>query len=485
MRLTAKIVSVLVLEIIILLGLDAWLSVQRTLEQFDVEMEQDARLLGAAIKGPFAEKWRDKGQQEAIAMIDQLNRAEHQLRVRWVWLDAEATGRFRPDAPWKELESVRRGQPFFLKRKDDVPTGRAYTYVPVTVDRSRPGALELSEPLSVQADHTRSTVTKVAILTLELIVVSGGLGLLMGVWLIGRPLNRLIDKTRRIGSGDLKGRLTLRGRDELSELAVALNDMCDELAVAQERVRSETEARIATMEQMRHMDRLRTVGRLAAGIAHELGTPLNVISGRADLVATGRLPPPEVEKSAKVIKDQSERMTRIIRQLLDFARRRTPNKLRVDLSEYVRRTLEMLAPLARRSNANLTATGVDSPVMSNIDAGQIEQVLVNLVVNGLQAMPEGGTLEVELLPDGPRPQGAESSGTEFVCFKVKDEGEGIRPEDMANLFDPFFTTKEVGEGTGLGLSIAYGIVCEHGGFIEAESEPGKGSCFSVFLPKED
>jgi signal transduction histidine kinase len=325
----------------------------------------------------------------------------------------------------------------------------------------------------------------VAILTVELIVVSGALGLLMGVWLIGRPLNRLIDKTRRIGGGDLSGRLSLKGRDELSELAVALNDMCDELAVAQDRVRSETEARIATMEQMRHMDRLRTVGRLAAGIAHELGTPLNVISGRADLVATGRLPPPEVEKSARIIKEQSERMTRIIRQLLDFARRRSPRKTRVDLSECVRRTLEMLAPLGKRSKADLTATGIDSPVLTDIDAGQIEQVLVNLVVNGLQAMPTGGTLEVVLLPDGPRPQGCESSETEFVCMRVKDEGEGIRPEDLTHLFDPFFTTKQVGEGTGLGLSIAYGIVTEHGGYIEAESELGKGSCFSVFLPKED
>ena len=260
--------------------------------------------------------------------------------------------------------------------------------------------------------------------------------------------------------------------------------MCDHLAKARQKAQSETEARIAAMAQMRHMDRLRTVGRLAAGVAHELGTPLNVVSGRADLIAGGRLPPEEVRNSARIVKEQSERMTRTIRHLLDFARHRAPNKSRVNLIDTLRHTFEILAPLARKAQAELVLHGVDAPVMVQIDVYQFEQVLINLMVNGLQAMPGGGTLTVEVIRDAPRPRSFESSETDFVCIQVKDEGEGIRPEDMASLFDPFFTTKEVGEGTGLGLSIAYGIVSEHGGCIDVASEPGHGSCFSVFIPKE-
>ena len=123
--------------------------------------------------------------------------------------------------------------------------------------------------------------------------------------------------------------------------------------------------------------------------------------------------------------------------------------------------------------------------MARANSDEIQQVLMNLIVNALQAMPQGGTVEVSLRKaHKAHPQRVGASEGMWLCLSVRDDGEGISEEDLGHLFDPFFTTKDVGEGTGLGLSIAYGIVREHGGWIEVKSELGKGSCFYIYLPQE-
>ncbi|HEV2969525.1 MAG TPA: HAMP domain-containing sensor histidine kinase, partial [Pirellulales bacterium] len=328
----------------------------------------------------------------------------------------------------------------------------------------------------------------------------------------------LTEKTRRVAAGDLDGPVNLRSHDELAELGESLNQMCSRLADSQNKIREETAARIAAIEQLRHTDRLNTVGRLAAGIAHELGTPLNVVAGRAGLILSGRLAPDEIGVSAAAIKTEADRMTKIIRQLLDFARAGTPRKATVDLRSVATQTVDLLRGLAEERKVQLCVAASGEPAVAAVDAEQIQQVLTNLVVNAIQAMPDGGEVEIGigrraasvleevhggLSPTSPSPltgegrgEGvAEKKGTvpfaargsrpgEYYCIKVRDSGVGISPEHRQHLFEPFFTTKGVGEGTGLGLSIAYGIVREHGGWIDVSSEPGKGSCFSVYLPAE-
>ena len=149
------------------------------------------------------------------------------------------------------------------------------------------------------------------------------------------------------GTGDLSGPLDISSHDELAELAAALNVMCDQLAAAREQVHTETEARIAALEQLRHAERLTTVGRLAAGMAHELGTPMNVASVRAELIIE-EAPSEDAVASARIIKNQVDKMAGIIRQLLDFARRRTPRKKRTELSLLTQVTTQLLDALARK-----------------------------------------------------------------------------------------------------------------------------------------
>jgi signal transduction histidine kinase len=201
------------------------------------------------------------------------------------------------------------------------------------------------------------------------------------------------------------------------------------------------------------------------------------------MIRAGDLPPEDVAASAAVIAEQTRRMASIIRQLLDFSRRTGPSLADADVDEVASSTLDMLAPLAEKRGVALRFRGAGAPAGVRADRNQLQQAIANLVVNAVQATPGGGavTLGVGRRHASP-PQDVDAAAGEFVEISVADAGSGIAAEHLPHVFEPFFTTKDVGEGTGLGLAVAYGIVREHGGWIEVESEPGQGSRFSILLP---
>jgi len=293
---------------------------------------------------------------------------------------------------------------------------------------------------------------------------------------VGKPVGKLITKARRVGAGDFSGRAALRRWDELAILASEMDAMSD-------RLEAEITARLAAMAQLRHADRLATVGKLSSGIAHELGTPLNVVSGRGKMLVRDELSRDEVRENGRIIVEQSERITRIIRQLLDFARRRSLKRGPTDLQQLAQKTLDLLAPLAEKARVTMQLQGGPQPTVADVDGGLLQQALANMVMNAIQAMPQGGGLSVAVGRARARPP-ADPGGPEgeFARLEVRDQGTGIPEGVLEHIFEPFFTTKEVGAGTGLGLSVAYGIVREHGGWIGVETAAGKGSSFSIFLP---
>jgi len=485
MKFTAKLVSFLFVGIVILLAIDGYISIHREIVLRETDMKRSARLLGLAMKGLVEDRWHTKGQERAMNIIEEANEEEKQIEIRWVWLDGLGDDRYRPLARPEKLAPVAQGKELCLQERDDQGNGYLCCYVPLTIPGERLGALELSEPLTHLYEYARSFVIRVAVLIGAVMLVSGLVIVLMGITMIGQPLSQLVEKIRRIGEGDLSGPVHISTSDEFFEFGEALNRMCEELAEANEKLRTETNARIAALEGLRHEDRLRTVGILASGVAHELGTPLNVVSGRAGMIVKEHLSIAEIKENANIIKKQSERMTTIIRQLLNFARRPSAEKTLVDLRQIAVETLDLMATLAKKKKANLGFVAEEAPIMLNVDAIQIQQVLSNLVANALQASIEGGRVEVGIRCEHASPSPShEGSGGEYICIYVQDEGKGISKEEMRHLFEPFFTTKTVGDGTGLGLSIAFGIVREHGGWIDVKSMPGKGSCFSVYLPKE-
>jgi signal transduction histidine kinase len=232
---------------------------------------------------------------------------------------------------------------------------------------------------------------------------------------------------------------------------------------------TEAELRKEALKQLRHADRLTTVGRLAAGLAHELGTPLNIVSGKASLISAGRVEGENLKTSAHAIEQQADRMAALVRQLLDFARKGGAARQKTNIRLLSLETANLLRPLANNSGVAIHCEGDD--VECSINRAEMLQVLSNLVTNAIHAMPHGGRVTLTSTLEG----GA-------VVLRVKDEGEGIEAHILPRIFDPFFTTKEVGAGTGLGLSVAHGIVADHGGTIEVESEHGHGATFTLTLP---
>ena len=357
--------------------------------------------------------------------------------------------------------------------------------MPIQTAPARRGAVEITQLMSfVETDIARSR-RDIAIITLALFaaIILGVLAVMRhNIW---RPIQELLAGADAIGRGALDYRVVVPERSsEFSRLARAFNHMADRLAEqrqaaareAEERVELERELRHREIE-LRHRDRLATVGRLAAGVAHEMGAPLNVIDARAEQLLERMDAPAETRRrNLTIIRAQAERITQIVRQLLNLARPYRLHREPLDLARVVSDSIEAIEAEAQRAGIRIE-TVPNGQVRVDADRGFLHQVLINICRNGLQAMPEGGTLRIDSSGDAAR-----KDGRSFAAVRVTDTGTGIAPEHLGHIFDPFYTTKDVGSGTGLGLSVAYRIVEEHGGWIEAANALPRGAAFTVFLP---
>jgi len=480
-RLATKITVALVLGILAVMGAYTYIQVSNEVVLYKADIER-ARRNGLAWLGAIESVWGYEGEERAreVIAISARRAAAPESRLRLLSLAAGAPD--RPELLPDELRSLEAGGIVTRIRRhaDGQQWREAYAAIRTA---ERPTVLEVMEPLRGEDVYIHMSHFRILEATIAIVATCGLLATLLHMRLVGRPLGLLRDKARRAGNGDFSGPLALRQRDEMGELATEINAMCDRLAEANRRAAAEAEARVAALEQLRHTERLALVGQLAAGVAHELGTPLGVISARAELIASGDTSPVETGKSGRIILEQADRMADIIQQLLDFSRRRGPKMELANLVRVTEQTLDLIAPVAERARVTIDyAAG--RPVFARIDTSQIEQVLANVCMNGIQAMPKGGRLRVSVGARRTRsPLDRSAAEADYLCLLIQDEGGGIPRENLERIFEPFFTTKRSGEGTGLGLAVAHGIITEHGGWIEVESDMGKGSRFSIFLPR--
>lgn len=256
----------------------------------------------------------------------------------------------------------------------------------------------------------------------------------------------------------------------LKEERSLIETIAKELALIIERKKVE-EDKIKLEEQLRHADRLATIGQLAAGLAHELNEPLGSILGFAQLAGKNPKLPKEAEQDLEKIVTSSLQAREIIKKLLIFARQMPPSKTSVNLNQIVNDGLYLLDARLAKKEIELALLLAPSLPEITADPVQLHQVLVNLIVNAVQAMPNGGRLTIQTL-----------AGEGRVSLIVEDTGIGMSEGVLQQIFVPFFSTKDVGEGTGLGLAVVHGIVKSHGGFIKVESAPERGSRFEVQLP---
>ncbi len=258
----------------------------------------------------------------------------------------------------------------------------------------------------------------------------------------------------------------------LAEERSLIDAVAQEVAIFFERSRAEQD-RALLQEQLRHADRLATIGQLAAGVAHELNEPLGNVLGFAELILDTNEPAPQARRDLQKIVGACLHAREVIRKLMVFARQQPARKTRLNLNDLIQEGLYFFeARCAKQGIKLVRRLHADLPPIT-ADAGQLNQVLANLVVNALQAMPDGGTLAVET-----RALGAD------VALLVEDTGAGMTEEVKKQIFVPFFTTKDLSEGTGLGLAVVHGIVSAHGGRIEVTTQPGAGTTFEIRLPLE-
>jgi signal transduction histidine kinase len=248
-----------------------------------------------------------------------------------------------------------------------------------------------------------------------------------------------------------------------------------QLRQTQQELQTRIEAQLEAERRLIQAEKLAAVGEMAAGIAHELNNPLTTVAGFTELVLEDLPENAESRPDLELVLREARRARDVVRRLLDFSRRSESERTRVDLNELMGDVLSLTNHLMHTSGVQLDVTlGKNLPWVS-VDRNQIKQVFLNLFHNAIQAMPTGGQL---LIRTGPRQRG----GRKWVTASIKDTGAGITSEHRERIFEPFFTTKSAQGGTGLGLSITYGIVADHGGEIEVESEVSKGTCFTVWLP---
>jgi signal transduction histidine kinase len=461
------------------------LAVRQDIRDYEARIADDIANMGYGLSITLPRMVRDGGPAAAEALLEHRNDG-NRIRVRWVALDVPASDGRAVDLPVPLATALREGQPARLIRGSG-SAARLFVYRPFAGQKPAHDLVEASESLALMHDRETRRITGVIVESIAILALAGFSAVVLGLRFVARPVQRLVAQARRIGAGDLSQRLQLAGHHELSELAIEMNLMCDHLVETREELAAESAAKLAVVEQVRHADRLATVGQLASGVAHELGTPLNVVAGYAKMISSAEGTPDEDRDGARIIAEQAARMTAIIRQLLDFARGAKPQLQVGDLAAVASHTVTMLAHLATQHHVELRLAptlGTDG-LRVRMDESQMQQVITNLVINAIQAMPRGGRVDIDLGAARASRPGHGTGERDCVRLSIADQGAGIATEAMPHIFEPFFTTKDVGEGTGLGLSVCYGIVEEHGGWITVDSTLGQGSRFSVYLPVAD
>ncbi|GAB4295833.1 MAG: HAMP domain-containing sensor histidine kinase [Desulfuromonadia bacterium] len=378
------------------------------------------------------------------------------------------------------------------------------------------GALRLSLSLSSELSRiNRSRTLFVAYFILDFVLL-----LLVGSWLVARvaifPLRRLIDATERIADGDLDHDVPAEGSSEIVTLADSFNRMTASLrsqratleSQLKELERINRELENARGETIRS-EKLASIGILAAGMAHEIGTPLSTILGFAEMLQEDLSHDPGGREMLDKIVSEGRRIDRLVRELLDFARPSPGEPEWIDVTGLIRDLMGMLDRQGALKRIEWSVEGEPSPSRLWGDRDQLTQVILNLVLNARDAMPEGGRVTVRVDRCDLSPPGGDVPDTRFIhgrrtddfghlfstpfpspdsnpipCLRiaVSDTGPGIPPQTLPRIFDPFFTTKGAGRGTGLGLSIVARIIDSLSGRVTVDSATGVGSTFTLWIP---
>jgi two-component system NtrC family sensor kinase len=323
------------------------------------------------------------------------------------------------------------------------------------------GVLDVSMSLAEVDRLTKENQTIVVLFTLAAIV-----SISVFLWyffkrLITRPVQRIVAATNAVAAGNLSYKLEVKRNDELGHLANSFNEMTHNLAEAQ--------------TQLYHSDKLASIGRLAAGVAHEINNPLTGVLSYSSYLLKRSENDPELKSDLETIVRETKRCRDIVKDLLDFARPISPHKKSVNINDVIERALNIVASQLNFRNIVVRKKYTDALPDVSIDDSQLQQVFINLLVNAADAIGEkGGTVSLAT-------RTVQIKGKEHIQIGVTDTGCGIAKENLPKIFEPFYSTKDQ-KGIGLGLSVVWGIIDKHQGTISVESELNRGSTFTIRIP---
>ncbi|HTU02181.1 MAG TPA: ATP-binding protein [Candidatus Sulfotelmatobacter sp.] len=491
--LTSRLVILLMLALMVITGVYDYLRLAREREQLVTQTRDDLRVFSETLALAVSRNIRRGGTTEELKdLLDEILARPGLLAVAIFDPSGQAVAANAvPGVPDLEADpAVRRV--LATRLPATLQTGKPQAPVlrylqPVRWPGGRTGVLEVRQDLSsTQARFRRAVrerlVSRLIVLGLFVLTVVA-----LTRWNIGRPIRSLIAGARAVGRGDLSQRIRIQRRDEIGELAEEFNRMAGNLQAAHDEILRQAEERLRLEQEVHQSQKLAEVGMLAAEVAHEIGTPLNIISGRAE-VLDRLIQEPAERRHLGVILRQTERITGIIRALLDYTRPRRPNLRPEAVLPILGRVADFLLERSRRRGIRIL---LDLPVglpRVQADPDQLQQLFLNLLMNALDASSPGESVRLAAGPDPLLPvegrAGIVRGKAEGGCLSIHilDEGKGLTPEQLNHVFEPFFSTKASGQGTGLGLPIVEEIIRAHRGEVEMLSVPGRGTEIVVRIP---
>lgn len=489
MNIGAKLTLLLVVPIMLLMAVFGYIDDRRTRRALHSELVLEGRSVARTLQLAMEDYFRNRDLQDVRELVDNVTLYERILGVRvfnaaggLIYQSASLA-----DQPFVFGEVLGRVLREGVTDQSERKIGNRPTIsflAPLTSPAgARFGALQVLQLASFMDEEARTSRQSILLLTLVMALAITATVFLISYFSLSRPTQMLVRSFRQVGSGDLSARVPVASRDEFGRLAQEFNAMAERLAEAERTVLAEQDLRRRAEKAMRMSQRLASLGRLSAGLAHEIGTPLNIISGRVETLQRKMSMDEAAERNLQSILGQIDRIARTVHGMLDFARARAPQLQPVDLTRVLHSVIEFLDPRFERRGIDVRLELPESLPWISADRDQLSQVFLNLSLNAVEAMPEGGRLEIAVsLATRISPLRPHDSEAEYATVVFGDTGHGIAPDVLAQVFDPFFTTKDVGEGSGLGMSIAYGIVQEHGGWIDVASEVNRGTRVTVNLP---
>ncbi|HEY3447672.1 MAG TPA: ATP-binding protein [Myxococcales bacterium] len=475
MRVSTKLSLVMSLTCFVVLGAYFVYQVRQERQDLSAAIERDLRLLGATTKVSVENALRDGQVDDVQATLAAMEEIAPKLDA-FVFDEGQ---RLLAASPGSE-EHLSLARDLAGSEVFRIEESRKFVRAILALDLLEQeeggaprGSLVLVKPLDTeQADMVRTTASIFLSAFLQLVGIAGA-AILFARWKIRRPLAAMVASMRGLRAGAFVPPPASNSDDEIGEATREFDALVRDLREARAGLTAETEARRELESGLLRVDKLVTVGQLAAGLAHEIGSPLQILNGRARALLNAADEPAEVRRHAEILVAQTDRVSRIVEQLLGFSRRMPPALVDCPLPSIAESVVALLDHPARRKGVKLELEAEPGLPPVRVDRDRIQQVVLNLVTNALRATPAGGRIRVAV-GRGPRP--AE------LRLSVEDTGCGMDEPTRRRAFEPFFTTAPESGGTGLGLATASQIVLEHAGRIAVESEPGRGSRFVVDLP---